>query len=229
MSVPYGLAGVVVGWLALPQTPQATQNKSFDWQGALLLTPALTSVVLILSEVQAWGLQSAAMLCTILVAVIFLPLFVWREWRQQDPLIDFHLFRSPAFSGGLVAVNMSYALLYSMFFLMSFVFIHGLNDSPLLAGLRLAIVPIALGLVAPISGSVYARVGARTMTTCAMLLCLGALGLLSRSLSGQPVNHSGVMAALALFGADWACSSRRTIARLWPPLPTIEPARRVAC
>src|ERR1700678_2231734 len=39
------------------------------------------------------------MLCVLLVGVIFLPLFVWREWQQRDPLIDLHLFRSPAFSG----------------------------------------------------------------------------------------------------------------------------------
>jgi MFS family permease len=192
---------VVLGWLALPQTPRPTASKSFDWQGAVLLTPALTSVALMLNEVQAWGLESPAMLCALLVAAIFLPLFVWREWRQPEPLIDPRLFRSSAFSGGLAAVNMSYALLYAMFFLMSFLFIHGLKKSPISAGLHLALIPIALGLVAPISGSVYARVGARTMTTSAMLLCLGALVLLAWSLAGQTVNDFGVMGALALFGA----------------------------
>jgi MFS family permease len=121
--------------------------------------------------------------------------------NSRDPLIDLHLFRSPAFSGGLAAVSLSYALLYSMFFLMSFLFIHGLNESPTLAGLHLALIPIALGLVAPISGSIYARVGARTMTTSAMLLCVCALGVLSRSLAGLTVYHFGVMGALALFGA----------------------------
>ena len=200
VSVPFGLAGLIVGWLALSQTPQPTASKRFDWQGALLLTPALTSVVLMLNEGQAWGLKSAAMLCALLVAATFLPLFVWREWQQRDPLIDLHLFRSSAFSGGLAAVGLSYALLYSMFFLMSFLFIHGLKESPALAGLHLALIPIALGLVAPISGSIYARVGARTMTTSAMLLCICALVLLSRSLLGKAVNHYGVMGALALFG-----------------------------
>jgi EmrB/QacA subfamily drug resistance transporter len=201
VSVPFGLAGLIVGWLALSQTPQPTASKRFDWQGALLLTPALTSVVLMLNEGQAWGLKSAAMLCALLVAAIFLPLFVWREWQQRDPLIDLHLFRSPAFSGGLAAVSLSYALLYSMFFLMSFLFIHGLRESPISAGLRLALIPIALGVVAPISGSVYARVGARTMTTFAMVLCICALLLLSRSLAAQSVDRFGVMGALALFGA----------------------------
>jgi len=84
---------------------------------------------------------------------------------------------------------------------MSFLFIHGLKESPALAGLHLALIPIALGLVAPISGSIYARVGARTMTTSAMLLCMCALVLLSISLAGPTVYHYGVMGALALFGA----------------------------
>ena len=200
VSVPCGLAGVIVGWLALPQTPPPSTSKRFDWQGAILLTPALTSLVLMLNEGQAWGFMSAAMLCALLVAAIFLPLFVWREWQQPDPLIDLRLFRSPAFSGGLAAVSLSYALLYSMFFLMSFLFIHGLNESPTAAGLHLALIPIALGLVAPISGSIYPRVGARTMTTSAMLLCVCALVLLSHSLAGPTVYHYGVMGALALFG-----------------------------
>jgi len=201
VSVPCGLAGVLLGWLALPQTEQAASSKRFDWWGALLLTPALTSIVLMLSEAQAWGLRSAAMLCAVLVAAIFLPLFVWRELREPDPLIDLDLFRSSAFSGGLAAVNLSYGLLYAMFFLMSFLFIHGFHESPIAAGLRLALIPIALGLVAPFSGGVYARVGARTMTTLAMALCVVALVVLARGLTGQTANDLRVMVALALFGA----------------------------
>lgn len=200
VSVPFGVAGVILGWLALPQTPQPASSKRFDGWGALLLTPALTSIVLMLNEVQAWGLESLPMLCALLVAAIFFPLFIWREWSQPDPLIDLRLFLSSAFSGGLAAVNLSYALLYSMFFLMSFLFIHGLHDSPISAGLHLGLIPIALGLVAPISGTVYARVGARRMTTSAMMVCVGALVLLAQSLAGQPVNDFGIMSALALFG-----------------------------
>jgi hypothetical protein len=67
-------------------------------------------------------------------------------------LLDLELFRSPAFAGGVIAVNLSYALLYSMFFLMSFAFVRGFHESPITSGVRLAVIPIALGLVAPISG-----------------------------------------------------------------------------
>jgi EmrB/QacA subfamily drug resistance transporter len=200
VSVPCGLLGAVLGWFALPQTDQPASGRRFDGWGALLLVPALTSIVLMLSEAQAWGLTSAPMLSALIVAAIFFPLFVRRELKQPEPLIDLRLFRSPAFSGGLAAVSLSYALLYSMFFLMSFLFIHGLNQSPISAGLHLAIIPIALGIVAPFSGAIYTRVGARTMTTAAMLLCVAALAMLPQSLSGQTVNELRLMGVLALFG-----------------------------
>jgi EmrB/QacA subfamily drug resistance transporter len=201
VSVPFGVAGVILGWLVLPQTAQSTSSRRFDLWGAILLTPALTLIVLMLNEAQAWGMRSTAMLCSLFVAALFIPLFVRRELKYPDPLIDLHLFRSPAFSGGLVAVNLSYALLYSMFFLMSFLFIHGFHRSPISAGLHLALIPIALGLVAPLSGGIYARVGARTMTTLAMALCVAALALLARTLVARTGNDVLVMVALALFGA----------------------------
>lgn len=100
----------------------------------------------------------------------------------------------------MIAVNVSYALLYSMFFLMSFAFIRGFGDSPISAGLRLAIIPIALGLVAPISGALYERIGARVITTVGMALSLGAMVLLSQTLTGAIGGGTPRMSALAIFG-----------------------------
>jgi EmrB/QacA subfamily drug resistance transporter len=200
VSVPFGVAGVIIGWLVLPQTSDLGTEKRFDWKGALLLTPGVVSIVLILSEFHAWGIKSLPLMGTVLAALILLPWFAWRERKAAAPLIDLHLFHSPAFTGGVIAVNLSYALLYSMFFLMSFAFIRGFGDSPISAGLRLAIVPVALGLLAPISGALYERMGARLITTVGMALCLGAIVLLSHTLTGAIGSGIPRMVALALFG-----------------------------
>ena len=87
-----------------------------------------------------------------------------------------------------------------MFFLMSCAFVRGLSESPVAAGLRLAIVPAALGLVAPISGSLYERLGARILTTAGMVFCGCAIILLWLSLRGGTGHDLAVMGALALFG-----------------------------
>jgi EmrB/QacA subfamily drug resistance transporter len=200
LSVPFGLAGAVIGWLVLPQTGTLAEDKRFDWWGAILLTPALVSIVIVLSEVHAWGLTSPALIGCALLAVVLLPLFIWHEHRAPAPLLDLHLFRIPAFSGGVVAVNLSYALLYAMFFLMSFAFVRGYLDSSISAGFQLAIIPVAISLVAPFSGALYEQIGPRIVTSSGMAICIIALVILSAMLGGASGNHIVVLAALALFG-----------------------------
>ncbi len=200
VSVPFGLLGVVIGWLILPRTTGSIPDMRFDWWGAILLTPALTSIVIILSEFHSWGLRSPALMAAILAAILLLPLFIWRELRTPSPLIDLHLFRIPAFAGGVIAVNLSYALLYSSFFLLSFAFIRGFHEPPITAGLKMAMVPIFLGLTAPISGAICERLGVRGITTVGMAFCLCALFVLSLVLRGVLDHGPAMMAALALFG-----------------------------
>jgi EmrB/QacA subfamily drug resistance transporter len=197
VSIPFGLAGIILGWLVLPQTAESDSNKRFDLWGAVLLTPALASVVILLSEFQTWKPGSTALIA--LLSAILLACFAWRELRQTSPLIDLHLFGVPAFLGGVIGVNLSYALLYAMFFLMSFAFMRGFGDSAISAGLHLAVVPISLGLVAPIGGKLYERFGPRLLTTAGMILCSAAIVILSLSLIRMQHDITG-MAALSLFG-----------------------------
>ena len=69
-------------------------------------------------------------------------------------------------------------MLYGMFFLMSFALEHGYGDSPLAAGLRLAVIPVALGIVAPFSGALSDRLGARMLSAAGMAFCVAALVIL---------------------------------------------------
>jgi EmrB/QacA subfamily drug resistance transporter len=201
VTVPFALSGVIMGWLLVPQTGE-TPDKRFDAWGAVLLTPALTAMILVLSEVQAWGLQSPALWTAVGAAVVLLPVFLWRERKAIAPLVDLRLFRSPAFSGGIVAVCLSYALLYSLFLLMSFAFVRGLHATPISAGLHLAVVPVALGLMAPVSGSLYERGAGRAVTTIGMALCAISALILKFALAGssQGGGEFFLMTGLALFG-----------------------------
>jgi EmrB/QacA subfamily drug resistance transporter len=200
VSVPFGVAALVAGWLILPITADAAERKQFDFTGALLLTPALTSIVAVLSEIPNLGLRSFSLLAIACAAMLLLPLFAIRERRASSPLVDLNLFRSPAFAGGAIGVVMFYALLYAMFFLMSFGFVRGLEDSPLKAGLRLAAIPIALGLAAPISGSLSEHMKARILTNTGMGIAAAALVCISLSLRNESAHGLPLTLSLALFG-----------------------------
>jgi EmrB/QacA subfamily drug resistance transporter len=196
VSVPFALAGAVLGWLILPQATPTGTAKQFDRWGAMLLSPALAAFVISLSELGTW--RPEAVLLTMFVTVILLPPFIWRERLRESPLIDLRLFRVAPFLGGIIGVSASYGLLYAMFFVMSFSFVRGFNDSPVSAGLHLAIIPIMIGITAPISGRLYEKFGSRTLTTAGMTLSSAAIVLLA---GGSDRMHGAVLlGALALFG-----------------------------
>ena len=201
ITVPFGLAAAVTGWLVLPRTETSNQDKQFDWHGALLIGPALIFLVLVLNQVSVWGPTSPVIVVFTVMSAALIWLLVRQERASPSPLIDLRLFRSAAFSCGAIAVLLGYAMLYGMFFLMSFALEHGYGDSPLAAGLRLAVIPVALGIVAPFSGALSDRLGARLLSAAGMAVCVAALVILVLAEADPNASRVVGTAAFALFGA----------------------------
>ena len=151
VSVPFAILGAALGWLIVPKTTAFARNGLFDAAGAALLIPALVALLMTIS-MAGWG-PTAPLIACAAAGPILLGLFIWRESKAPAPLIDLRLFGSAAFSAGFAGVLISYAMLYGMFFAMSFALIRGYQDPTFAAGLRLTVVPVALGLVAPFGGA----------------------------------------------------------------------------
>jgi EmrB/QacA subfamily drug resistance transporter len=200
VTVPFAVAGALICWLLVPVSRRLSEDASLDWVGALLLAPALTTLMLAISKLSAWGVLSFGVLGCTAAALLFISAFIWRERRIAMPLIHPDLFGSRAFSGGTVAVLLSYAMLYSMLFAMSFALVRGYHDTLLTAGLRLALVPVALGVVAPFSGPA-AELRPRQVMLSGLALCTAALIWLRWSLMEVPHSMLSVMAGLAAYGA----------------------------
>ncbi len=201
LTVPFGALAVVLGWLALPRSTDTQPNRAFDWGGSLMIGPALILTVTVLNYVSTWGLGSPATLGSLAMAALLLGLLVRRERTFAAPLIDPALFRSWSFCSAAAGVTLGYALLFGMFFLMSFAQGHGFGEPPGTAGLHLAIIPVSIGLTAPFSNMVKERLGGRWVGLAGMALSLLAVALLFATL-GRVEDHrvfDGI--AYALFGA----------------------------
>jgi EmrB/QacA subfamily drug resistance transporter len=200
INVPVGLAGAILGWFVIPQTRKLGKGSRFDWYGAFLIAPALTALVAALNEGYAWGVTSPELIGCVAAAIVLLILFARVERRAETPLINLHLLRQGPFLIGNAANFLSYAALFGVFFLVPFALVRAYEDSGLAAGLRLSIVPVMLGLLAPVGGALYDRFGARVVTTSGMAVCIAGLAVLHVFLDGSPANMPMVMLALAIFG-----------------------------
>ena len=202
IAVPFGLIGTVMAWLILPLTshpPVAEQaaKERFDWWGALTFAVAVACGLLALTYGNDWGWTSPRLLATLGVTVAFLAAFGAVELRARFPLVDFELFRDRVFSAGIMSGLLSYAVLFGALFLVPFYLQRIFAYSAERTGLLLTVIPLAIAVLAPISGILTDRVGSRLPTVLGM--ALAALALLSLMVE----EHGAiliVLGVLALFG-----------------------------
>jgi MFS family permease len=173
-------------------------RQPFDFSGAFLLAVALVASMLVLSKGQTWGWLSAATLGLIVLSALTVFVFIRRERRTASPVMDLLLFRSRAFSLGNVTGLLSYGVTFGAFLLIPYELERLYGYSPLQAGGLLTAVPVALAIVAPLSGAWSDRVGARTPTVSGMLLATLALAALALTVSGG--DTVVMIASLALLG-----------------------------
>jgi EmrB/QacA subfamily drug resistance transporter len=200
INVPVGLIGAAMGWMVIPQSHKTADSETFDWHGALLIAPALTAVIAVLNEGYAWGPTSPSFIACVAFAILFLFLFYRAERRAESPLLDLKLLGLKPFLIGNLANFLCYGCLFGVFFLIPFVLVRVYQDSELAAGLRLSILPVMLGVLAPVGGALSDRFGARAPTTAGMVVCIAGLALLYVYLDGSRENLTMVMVALGLFG-----------------------------
>jgi EmrB/QacA subfamily drug resistance transporter len=188
VAVPFGLLGALLGWLILPQTSHRMEKvaarERFDWAGAALFGPAVALGLVALTFGNDWGWRSPGVLGAAGAAAALVALFLVVERRAAAPLIDLVVFRDRVFATGILAGLLSYAVLFGCLFLVPFYFERILHDDPGRTGLLLSPVPIAIGLLAPLSGLLADRIGSRLPTVLGMLVAgasLGALALLPGS------------------------------------------------
>ena len=201
INVPAGILGTILGWFILPRTEgMHLHDRGFDWLGAWLLTPALALVLIALSEAPSWGLGSPLFIGCALAGTALIVVFVLHQRRAKPPLIDLTLFKSHAFSAGNLAGLISYGLLFGVFLLVPFALEGGYHDAPFAAGLRLATIPIALGIIAPFAGALSDKLGPRWLTAIGMAVAALSLVGLAFALDGAPGSLVAVTALLAIFG-----------------------------
>jgi EmrB/QacA subfamily drug resistance transporter len=179
VNLPVGIVGTVMVLRFVPAIQPAGEQR-FDLWGALTLFLSLISMLLGLTWGQQIGFGQARILALFAASAILMGLFVLIESRTRQPMIDLQLFRNALFSLGLVTGFLTFISIAGSIFLMPFYLENVLGYDPRQVGLLLAIVPIALGVTAPISGSLSDRFGTRPITVAGLAaLALGYYALSS--------------------------------------------------
>lgn len=198
INIPVGLLALLLGWRFIPRDEISLHPERFDLAGATLFIAGLVTLLLGLNRGHAWGWTSPYILGLLTFAVLLLSLFLYLENRRPHPMLDLSLFRRPAFSTSVASAILNYICVFSVLFLLPFYLLQGRGLSPSQAGLLLTAQPLIMAIVAPISGALSDRIGARLPVVFGMTALAVGLFLLSRL--GAQSSLSSVVLALGVTG-----------------------------
>jgi EmrB/QacA subfamily drug resistance transporter len=180
INLPIGIMALLVGQRALPSIPAGRSAGALDSLGIILGPLAFASLSFGVTQSTSAGWTSTSTIGGVVVGLIALALFVWRELRTSDPVLELRVFRGREFSLGILTQWAAFAAMFGTFFLIPLFLQQVRGYGPLETGLYTLPVAIASAVFMQISGRVFDRIGVRLPVLFGMTLIGGAMALLSR-------------------------------------------------
>lgn len=167
INLPVALAAA---WLTLVKIPESKAAQApLDLSGSTLMTASLLGLVWGLTHGNRAGWGSAEVLASLGTgAVLGAAFVVWQRSNAAHAMVPPRLFRSPVLAAGLAASSLLTASLFGTLFFMAQFFQANRGLSPLAAGASMLPWTATLFLVAPVAGSMVARVGERTLVVAGL-------------------------------------------------------------
>jgi EmrB/QacA subfamily drug resistance transporter len=188
VNLPIGLLGILMVRRFVPAI-QPSGGQRFDFVGAATLFVALLALLLALTVGQEAGFAAPQVLALFAVAALFGALFILLELRTEQPMIDLRLFKNSMFSVSLATGFLIFVCIAGTIILMPFFLENVLGYGTRQVGLLLAVVPVGLGVTAPISGWLSDRFGTRPITVIGLAVLL--VGFFAISTLGEDTTAVG--------------------------------------
>jgi DHA2 family multidrug resistance protein-like MFS transporter len=198
VNIPFGIAALIIGRMALPHVPR--QTHTFDWQSAVLSALVFG---LGISAVDSVGHGEAAYyyLTEFIVAALAGTLLVRRQLGMTAPLLPLDLLRIPIFALSIFTSIASFCAQMLAYTALPFYLEDSFGYSAVQIGLLITPWPIAIAFAAPLAGRLVERYPAGLLGGIGLLLFAG--GLLSLALLPPHPATVDLVWRMALSGAGF--------------------------
>ena len=170
INIPIGVFAIILGYFVFPKSKIKNVPLNLDFLGFILFDISVISLFMGIFIGQVTGFNTSFVIGLFILAIIALAGFILREKQAKNPLIDLTIFNSKAFSLGLICAVLIFSSNLFMNTLIPFYLQNTLKLSTFLSGIILMCVPIAMVVVAPISGALSDKIGAEGLTFAGLLV-----------------------------------------------------------
>ncbi|WP_159793114.1 MDR family MFS transporter [Puerhibacterium puerhi] len=175
--LPIAVVALVLGALKVRDVSDRSR-KRLDLLSLLLSAVGFGALIFGLSALGEGGASPVPPVLPLVVGAAFLALFAWRQvalQRVDDALLDLRVFASRGFSTGLAAMAVSMLAMFGALILLPLILQDAMGLEPLATGLLVLPGGLAMGLLGPVVGNLYDRVGPRPLVIPGTLLVIVAM------------------------------------------------------
>ena len=177
MIIPFALISLVFGIWKLENVME-TRKVHLDFPSLLLSTVAFGGILYGFSTAGSKGWSDPFVYGTIIVGVLALIIFVMKQLHMDEPLLELRIYKYPMFAlASVISTIVSMAMFSGMILTPAYVqTVRGIE--PFEAGLMMLPGALVMGLMSPITGKLFDKVGPRILAITGLIITtLATFGL----------------------------------------------------
>lgn len=187
VNVPIGIVAVIIGYFSLHHFPHEFPGKLDVW-GLIFSTIGFFSLLYGFNNVSAHGWGSTTVIVSLVIAIVFLLLFIFTELYVENPMLNLSVLNNYMFSMSLIISSIIFTAMFVGIFLLPLYLQNIMGYTAMRTGLFMTPAALATAIMMPISGRLFDKIGARP---------LGLIGLLIITLSTLGFTKLGLQSSSA--------------------------------
>ncbi len=204
INVPLGAVVVLLCWRLLRNRESPVAKSRMNYLGLALLVCGVGALQLMLDRGKELDWFNSSEIITLaVVAVVGISLLIAWELTDENPIIDFSLFRSRNFSIGVLCISLAMLIYFGTIVLIPLLLQNQMGYTATRAGLAAAPIGILPVLLAPIIGKNAHRIDMRMLATLSFVVFVACFAL--RTTFSPQMDFAWVVMPQFLQGLAVAC------------------------
>jgi len=179
MILPFAIIVLILAFFKLKNI---TPNKDIkiDFVSLMFSTIAFSTLLFGFSSAGDKGWQSPIVYSTIIIGAVVLVIFVLRQLKLKEPMLQFRIFQFPMFALSAVIMVVVSASMFSGMLLIP-IYVQIVREiTPFHAGLLMLPGAIVLSIMSPITGRLFDKYGGRILALIGLTITVMTTFLLSK-------------------------------------------------
>ncbi|WP_028777493.1 DHA2 family efflux MFS transporter permease subunit [Shimazuella kribbensis] len=176
INVPIGVVATIIAMVSFKELDHRVDRK-FDVTGFITSTIGFSTLLYGIGLVPEKGWGHDEVLFFVGVGSVSLLIFIAIEWVKKNPMLDLRLLKIPVFTVAQIITSLTSVILFVPLFLFPIFLENIAGLTALQTGLLLLPQALITGLMMPVAGMLFDRIGARWLAVIGMAITVYSLHL----------------------------------------------------